>query len=125
MPATVSNSMNSFLQFCTVLLIFLFVLVITWIATRWIANVQKGKAFGANNIEVIETYRLTANKFIQIIRAGGKYIVIATCKDTVTLLGEIPDEQIHLAEESGEAAPDFKKIFDKVININRDRKNKE
>ena len=60
MLLAVSNSMNSFLQFFTVLLIFLFVLFITWAATRWIANFQQGRADGAN-IEVVETYRLTAN----------------------------------------------------------------
>lgn len=124
MLLTLSNGMDSFLQFITVLLIFLFVLAITWVATKWIANVQKGKTFGTN-IEVVETYRLTANKFIQIIKTGEKYVAIATCKDTVTMLAEIPAEQIHLPDGAEKTAPDFRKVFEKAININKDRKNKE
>ena len=78
MLLALSNGMNSFLQFCTVLIIFLFVLAITWIATKWIANFQ-GSRSGGKNIEVIETYRLTANKYIQIIRTGEKYLAVAIC----------------------------------------------
>lgn len=124
MPSAVSKDWDSVLQFCTVLLIFLFVLVITWIATKWIANVQKGKAFGTN-IEVIETYRLSASKLIQIVRAGDRYLAIATCKDTVTFLAEIPAEEIRLPKEEGISAPDFKKILEKAVNIKKDQKNKE
>lgn len=94
MLLALSNGMNSFLQFCTVLIIFLFVLVITWIATKWIANFQ-GSRSGGKNIEVIETYRLTANKYIQIIRTGEKYLAVAICKDTVSMLGKyLPDKFI-------------------------------
>jgi len=85
MLLTVSNGMNSFLQFCTVLLIFLFVLAVTWAATKWIANFQ-GTKIGWTNIEVVETYRLSASKYIQIIRTGEKYLAVAVCKDTVTML---------------------------------------
>lgn len=124
MLLTVYDGMNSFLQFCTVLIIFIFVLVITWVATKWIANVQSGKSFGTN-IEVVETYRLTANKYIQIVRTGDKYLAVAICKDTVTMLAEIPAEQIHLSDKTESNIPDFKKIFEKAKNRNKTEKNKE
>lgn len=124
MLLTVSSGMNSFLQFCTVLLIFIFVLAITWFSTKVIANVQKGKTY-STNIEVIETYKVTANKYIQIVRAGDKYLAIALCKDTVTMLAEIPAEQIHLSEEREQEVPDFKKIFEKVKILDKNRKNEE
>ncbi|HBA68372.1 MAG TPA: hypothetical protein DCZ40_03330 [Lachnospiraceae bacterium] len=124
MLLTVSNGMNSFLQFCTVLFIFLFVLVITWAATRWIANFQSGRACGTN-IEAIETYRLTANKYIQIIRTGEKYLAVAICKDTITMLTEVPAEQIHLPDKPVDSMPDFKKIFEKAKMTDKNHKNEE
>ncbi len=124
MLLTVSNSVNSVLQFCTVLLIFIFVLVVTWIATKWIANFQGGRDDGAN-IEVIETYRLTANKYIQIIRTGEKYLAVAICKDTVTMLTEIPAGQIHLPDKPVNSMPDFKKIFEKAKTLDKNHRNEE
>ena len=115
MLLALSNGMNSFLQFCTVLIIFLFVLAITWIATKWIGK----------NIEVIETYRLTANKYIQIIRTGEKYLAVAICKDNVSMLAEIPAGQIHLPEQPADSMPDFRGIFEKAKMLDKNNKNEE
>lgn len=124
MLLTVSNGMNSFLQFCTVLLIFLFVLAVTRAATKWIANFQ-GTKIGGTNIEVVETYRLSASKYIQIIRTGEKYLAVAVCKDTVTMLTEISAEQIHLPERPADSMPDFKKIFEKAKILDKNQRNEE
>ncbi len=125
MLLTVSGSMDSFLQLCTVLFIFVFVLAVTWFATRWIANIQNGQNIHGANIEVVETYRLTANKYIQIVRAGEKYLAIAVCKDTVTMLAEIPDGQIRLPDKTGGGMPDFKKVFEMARRKDDNRKNEE
>ncbi len=125
MLLTVSEGMDSFLQFCTVLFIFVFVLAITWAATKLIANVQNGQCVHGANIEVIETYRLAANKYIQIIKAGEKYLAIAVCKDTVTMLAEIPAGQIHVPDRQGGAMPDFKKMLEMARRKDDNRKNEE
>lgn len=121
MLLTVSSSMNSYLQFLTVLIIFVFVLAVTWFFTRWMANLQKGRTYGSN-IEVIETYKITANKYIQIIKTGDKYLAIGIGKDTITMLAEIPAEQIQLSDKTGDAMPDFKKILEKAKIMDKDRK---
>lgn len=107
-----SGTMGSYAQFITVLLIFVVVLGITAWTTKWIANYQKQQSVN-ENIQVIETTRIANNKYIQIIRAGGKYMVIAVCKDTVTLLGEIPEEQ--LKEGSPVQNFNFRELLDKTV----------
>ena len=102
---------GSYAQFITVLLIFVAVLGVTAWTTRWIANYQKQQCVNTN-IEVIETTRIANNKYIQIIRAGEKYMVIAVCRDTVTMLGEIPVEQ--LKEGSSGQSFSFKELLDKA-----------
>lgn len=99
-------------QFITVLLVFVVVLGITALTTKWIANYQKQQSVN-ENVQVIETTRIANNKYIQIVRAGEKYMVIAVCKDTVTMLGEIPKEQI---KEGGSGHNSgFREIFDKAV----------
>ena len=57
---------DSYAQFITVLLIFVAVLAVTALVT----------------------------KYIQLVRIGESYFAIAVCKDTVTNLGEIPAGQL-------------------------------
>lgn len=103
---------SSYAQFITVLLVFVVVLGITALTTKWIAGYQKQQ--GANvNIQVIETTRIANNKYIQIIRAGEKYMVVAVCKDTVTMLCELPGEM--LREGGSVQGFRFKDFFDRAV----------
>lgn len=104
---------GAYAQFITVLLLFVAVLGITAVVTKWMANYQKQQSSN-ENIEVIETARIANNKYIQIIRAGGKYMAIAVCKDTVTMLGEIPEDT--LKEMKPMQGFSFKELFDKAVN---------
>lgn len=113
---------DSFAQFLTVLLIFIGVLVVTLYTTRWIARYQKVQNVN-KNIDVIETYRLTAGKYIQILRLGDTYVAVAICKDTVTLLAQIPKEQIEIRREDGSVSVNFREFLEKARKINSGRKN--
>ena len=109
--ALLTAGADSYIQFITVLLIFVAVLGVTAWTTRWIANYQKQQNVN-ENVEVIETTRIANNKYIQIIRAGEKYMVIAVCKDTVTMLGEIPEGE--LKETKPVQGFNFKEILEKA-----------
>jgi flagellar protein FliO/FliZ len=108
----VSEKVDSYLQFLTVLIIFLFVLALTWWVTKWTAGFQKSRTTGAN-MEIIETLRLTNNKYVQIIKVGQKYLAVAVCKDTVTMLAELPEDDLNL---HGDDVPkmSFKDILTKI-----------
>lgn len=112
MCVLLTGSTDSYAQFITVLLLFVLVLGITALTTRWIANYQK-QAGTNENIQVIETARIANNKFVQIIRAGEKYFVVAVCKDTVTMLGEIPEEQLKTGDPPQGFR--FRELFEKTI----------
>ncbi len=113
MHILLTGNSDSYAQFITVLLVFVAVLVVTALTTRWIANYQKQQGINAN-IEMLESTRISNNKYIQLVRIGQTYMAIAVCKDTVTMLGEIPKEQ--LAEiTNGNSNTNFKELFDKVI----------
>jgi len=113
MPALLTGSAGSYAQFIAVLVIFVFVLGVTAFVTKWIAGYQKQQGAGSN-IEVIETSRLTNNKYLQIIRVGEKYLAIAVCKDTVTMLGEIPREQLKNTEYTASGFG-FREFLDKAV----------
>ena len=117
MLLTGTGRTDSYLQFLTVLILFVFVLGITWVTTRWIANYQKGRAL-SGNLEVVETLRITGNKFLQIVRAGKKYLVIAVGKDEIHMLTELTEDEVTTLTEHNTQNPDFKSILEKLKKQN-------
>lgn len=121
MLLSVTTGMDSYIQFVTVLILFVFVLGITYLVTKWIANYQKGKTI-VGNLEVIETCRITSNKFVQIVRAGSKYLVIGLGKDEIHILSELSEEELDLQDSHEEKTASFRSIFDEVKRLKEKEK---
>ena len=113
MLLSVISGLESIAQFFTVLFIFILVLGITYVTTRYIAGIQK-EQYKTGNMELIETLRISNNKYLQIVRAGNKYFCMAVCKDTVTMLGEIQKEELVFHDNNVNANVDFQKILEKM-----------
>lgn len=104
---------DSYAQFITVLILFVLVLAITALVTGWLADYRKRQ--NANlNVEVIETTQLSGNKYIQIVRLGKTYMALAVCKDSVTCLGEIPEEQLIRSPGSSSRGVRFRELLEKA-----------
>ncbi|MCF0129029.1 MAG: flagellar biosynthetic protein FliO [Pseudobutyrivibrio sp.] len=117
-----SSAGESFFQLLIILFIFVGVLAVTFYTTKWIAGYQKSHTFN-RNLEVIETLKITPNKYIQIVRTGkDTYQVIAIGKDEIVSLGTLSEEQLFettdLQERSSAPGVDFKNILDKVLKNN-------
>lgn len=121
MLLSVTTQMDSYIQFVTVLVLFVLVLVITYLVTKWIANYQKGKTI-VGNLEVIETCRITSNKYVQIVRAGSKYLVVGLGKDEVHILSELTEEQLDLQDARREQTVSFRHVLDEVKKLKETEK---
>ena len=116
---TILSGLASVFRLIGVLLVFLFVLAVTYATTKWIAHYQQGIAAN-RNIQVIETFRITNNKFIQIIQVGERYLVISVCKDTINILTEITEDELVWKpsnEEEGDRSginSNFKEILENL-----------
>ncbi|MBO5372493.1 MAG: flagellar biosynthetic protein FliO [Lachnospiraceae bacterium] len=112
-----TSTFESFFQMLGVLAVFVFVLVITYLTTRWIASYQKEHSFN-RNLELVETLKITPNKYVQIVRAGEEYLVIAIGKDEVQLLTRLTEEQlteIPVSSQSMSVSTEgFKEIFERL-----------
>lgn len=111
---TVPGGIEGVAQLISVILIFVFVVVLTYVTTYIVGNYQKSRMAG-NNIQVLETMRISNNKYIQVVKIGKKYFAIAVCKDTVTYLCELNGEDLIFNSTSTEFHSDsFKAILDKL-----------
>ena len=113
MLLSLSTGLESVVQLITVLLIFVFVLTVTWVSTKYLAGMQKDR-YKTGNMELIETLRISNNKYMQIVRVGSKDYCMAVCKDTVTMLGEIRKEEMIFSENNANINVDFHKILESM-----------
>ena len=90
---TSTSTLESFGQLIKVLLIFVFVLALTYYVTRWIGGYQKVHSCG-KNLKLVETMNLGSNKMISIVRAGNKYLVVAVGKEEMNLLAELSADEV-------------------------------
>ena len=103
---------DAYLQFISILIIFIAVLAATYYVTKWIANYQKGAESG-KNIDIIETCKISATKYVQIIRIGERYVAIGVSKDEITNLGDVPAEDLKFNTETKENLS-FKEVLEKI-----------
>ena len=124
-----TSSLESFMQLISVLVIFVFVLVITYVTTRWMAGFQKSRSYN-KNLKIIETIAVGNNKLISIVAVGKKYIAVSVGKDDVHFLTEIKEDELKdlsfLDEPDKESAKEsFANILEKLKKSHCDRSKNE
>ena len=118
-----TGGVYSVTRFITVLILFIFVLGITYWTSRYVAGFQK-KRMGSANIEVVEAARLSQNVVLEIVRAGDQYLLISVGKDGARLITKLDPETLTLQE--GAALPGGQEFQDflKKVAANLPRKHK-
>ena len=87
------NYVDSFLMLIATLLVFVFVLAITYMCTKWIANYQKIKLKSCN-LQIVESIPAGNNKMICLVKTGSQYMVVGIGKDEIHLLMTLSEEQL-------------------------------
>ena len=107
------ETLGGIAQFITVLVLFVIVLWVTWAVTKCTASYQKGKGAGGN-IEMLESFRIASDKYVQIIRVADKYLAVAVAKDTVTFLAQLDESALVWRESAVGVKMNFQEILEKV-----------
>lgn len=93
MNILLSGALDSFVQLIGALIIFAFVIGITYLTTRWMGGIQKGRS-NNKNLHIIESISVGNNKMISIVEAGTVYLVVSVGKDEVHLLAQLTRDQL-------------------------------
>lgn len=107
-------------QLIVLILLFIFVLFLAYMAARLTGSFQSNIMNKKSNVKVIEVFHLSNNKYIHIVKIGERYLALAVCKDSVTLLTELDASEVR--EQVTTVEPiDFKSILDKMKNERKDK----
>jgi len=120
MGILLAGSLESLIQLIGALIIFGFVILLTYLTTRWMGGIQKGRSKN-KNLRIVETIGVGNNKLISIIEAGTVYLVVSVGKDEVHLLAQLTRDQLkdYSFEETGNAAS--QDSFAEILNKLKDK----
>ena len=92
-----SASFRSLMQLIGVLIIFVFVLIITYFTTKWVGGFQK-------------------IQMSKLVKAGEQYFVIAVGKDEVTKIAELTEDQLSVqtSDDMKNSQENFQEIFSRL-----------
>lgn len=108
-----STTWESFIQMIGLVFVLIVILVAAYFTSKFVAGIKLGQ-MKASNFTVIDSYRISPNKALQIVKIGNKYIVIAIGKDTVNYITELNETEVFIREYHPGEKPDFKQLLEKL-----------
>ncbi len=108
-----SNALEGVIQLLVVLIMFLFVLGMAYLAARLTGRFQSNIQ-SRSNVKIIETTRIGNNKYIQIVKIGSRYAAIGVGKDDITFLTELKEEELNLDALGNNTKGSFKDILSQL-----------
>ncbi len=97
------------------LFILILILFAAFYATKIVGKVSAGQ-FKHSNFKVIDTYRISPNKYMQIVKVANKYLVIAVSKDSIKFITELEETEVSIKDINAKENMSFKQILEKVRN---------
>ncbi len=114
------SSWDSVFQLIGVSILFIIILVITYYTTKFVGGVKMGMTKNSN-FKVLETFKITQNKYLQLIQVGTRYFVIAIGKDDIHFLAELSEDEIIKQEEVKPQTGNFTELFHSVLKKQKEK----
>ena len=108
-----TSNLESIGQLICLIILFLFVLLLAYLAARISGSFQSNAMNKRSNIRIIEVFRVSNNKVIEIVKVGEQYLVLAVSKDNITLLTRLDEAEVKEPETTLEPI-NFKNILEKM-----------
>ena len=112
-----ASSYDSILQLVGLVFLLIIILVAAYYTSKFIGGIKLGQ-MKKSNFQVIDSYRVTPNKVLQIVKIGNKYVVVAIGKDNINFITELDESEVIIRESQQGEKQSFKQILDKLKNNN-------
>jgi flagellar protein FliO/FliZ len=108
-----SSPLEGVVQLIVVFIMFLFVLALAYFTARFAGRFQ-GNIQSRSNIKILESARISNNKYIQIVKIGNRYFALGVGKDDVSCLAELQEEDLNLEQLENPTKGSFKDILSQL-----------
>ena len=117
------------------LVLFAVILYLAYITTKYIGKKYSvSTGMSGKNIKILDTVRMSQDKFLMIVKAGDKTVLIGVSKDHMEYICDVDESQLSLTENGTGSevpqTPDFVQAFktvlgDKMKNFKQKENNDE
>lgn len=112
------GTQDSFVQLLGLVFLLIIILIATYYTSKFVGGVKLGQMKNSN-FQVIDTYRVTQNKLIQIVKIANKYVVIAIGKDTINYITELDEAEVYIRDMKAGDKTSFQQTLEKLRKINK------
>ncbi len=113
-----TSTWDNFVQLIGMVFLLILVLIACYYTSKFVGGMKMGQMKNSN-FQVIDAYRVSQNKVIQIVKIANKYIVLAISKDTILYITELEEAEIIFKNTNAVDKQTFKQMFDKVRHLNK------
>lgn len=117
---TVLASWEAAKNILTLILAFVFVLVLAYYGARFTAKYQGNMLSNRANIRITESFRVGGNKIIAIAKIGKSYYALGIGKDEINLIAKLDEAELidfdNSNDSSNNSKLDFKSILANIKN---------
>jgi len=107
------STTNNVLQLLGLVLLLIVILIAAYYTSKFVGRYKMGQLKNSN-IQVIEAYRISTNKMLQIVKISNKYLVLAISKDNITCITELDESEVLAHEINEDEKQSFRHIFEKI-----------
>lgn len=124
------NLLQNSLKLFGLVIIFVLIIVACYYVTRFVGSRNVG-AMRENNIKLIDMYRINQNQCILIVCVGSRYFLLASGKDSVSMLSELEKDDLQALPMNSGKPIRFQDIFtsfnkkqeETPVNTEKDKNN--
>lgn len=113
------TTFDSVLELIGLIILFVIIIFATYYTTRFIGNFQNNQ-MKKSNFKVIESYRISQGKYLQIIKVSSKYFVIALGKDEITFITQLEEDEILLKDDMAFKDSKFSEYLSNFMSRKKD-----
>jgi flagellar protein FliO/FliZ len=106
---------DSFLQLIGLVFLLIVILAAAYYTTKFVGGIKLGQ-MKTSNFQVIDAYRISTNKVVQIVKIGNKYVVLGIGKDTINYITELEEAEVLIKEVHAGEKISFKQTLEKLRN---------
>lgn len=106
---------NSIYELIGLIFVLVLILVAAYYTSKFVGKLTMGQLKNSN-FKVIDTYRISPNKFIQIVKIANKFVVISVGKDTINFITELEESEVLIKDGYAKEDMNFKQILEKLRN---------
>ena len=108
-----SGTIGSLAQIFGMLVAFALIVAAAYFVSKYFGKYAL-KTRENSNIKVVETSRVTADKYLQIVEVGGRYFLIGITKTNINLISEVDGDKIKANLPVEAERFSFKEFLDKA-----------